>query len=140
MYTYTSPSPIALPRKAYIKQHLLLYIQPSFAFQLNPCAIDERIHSFHMASLRTSYILVLWLSFALTFLLHGCLSVEIDREGLPWTGLNTTDWETGVLPPLDQMWELNDFQIAAKNFLAARWYGMSAHALVPFRRSLNYLF
>ncbi|KAE9396875.1 FMN-dependent alpha-hydroxy acid dehydrogenase [Gymnopus androsaceus JB14] len=75
-----------------------------------------------MASLRTSYILVLWLSFALTFLLHGCLSVEIDREGLPWTGLNTTDWETGVLPPLDQMWELNDFQIAAKNFLAARWY------------------
>ncbi|KAJ3743598.1 FMN-dependent alpha-hydroxy acid dehydrogenase [Lentinula detonsa] len=56
------------------------------------------------------------------FFPRSCLSVEIDREGLPDTGLNTTDWETGVLPPLEDMWELNDFQIAAKNVLGARWY------------------
>ncbi|KAJ3818893.1 FMN-dependent alpha-hydroxy acid dehydrogenase [Lentinula raphanica] len=53
---------------------------------------------------------------------RACLSVEIDREGLPDTGLNTTAWETGVLPPLTDMWELNDFQIAAKNVLGGRWY------------------
>ncbi|KAJ3786970.1 FMN-dependent alpha-hydroxy acid dehydrogenase [Lentinula aff. detonsa] len=58
----------------------------------------------------------------MVFVPRSCLSVEIDREGLPDTGLNTTDWETGVLPPLDDMWELNDFQIAAKNVLGARWY------------------
>ncbi|KAJ3799320.1 FMN-dependent alpha-hydroxy acid dehydrogenase [Lentinula aff. detonsa] len=58
----------------------------------------------------------------MVFVPRSCLSVKIDREGLPDTGLNTTDWETGVLPPLDDMWELNDFQIAAKNVLGARWY------------------
>ncbi|KAJ4475051.1 FMN-dependent alpha-hydroxy acid dehydrogenase [Lentinula aciculospora] len=58
----------------------------------------------------------------LTLVPRSCLSIEIDREGLPDTGLNTTNWETGALPPLDDMWELNDFQIAAKNVLGARWY------------------
>ncbi|THV02482.1 FMN-dependent alpha-hydroxy acid dehydrogenase [Dendrothele bispora CBS 962.96] len=49
-------------------------------------------------------------------------SVEIDREGLPDTGLDTSDWTSRDLPPLDDMWDLNDFQIAAKNTLAPRWY------------------
>lgn len=74
--------------------------------------------------LRVHKLIVLWLGFfLLTLVPRPCLSVEIDREGLPDTGLNTTDWETGALPPLDDMWELNDFQIAAKNVLGARWYG-----------------
>ncbi|GAW00484.1 FMN-dependent alpha-hydroxy acid dehydrogenase [Lentinula edodes] len=73
--------------------------------------------------LRVHKLIVLWLGFVLlTLVPRSCLSVEIDREGLPDTGLNTTDWETGALPPLDDMWELNDFQIAAKNVLGARWY------------------
>ncbi|KAJ3889622.1 FMN-dependent alpha-hydroxy acid dehydrogenase [Lentinula edodes] len=73
--------------------------------------------------LRVHNLIVLWLGFSLlTLVPRSCLSVEIDREGLPDTGLNTTDWETGTLPPLDDMWELNDFQIAAKNVLGARWY------------------
>ena len=63
-----------------------------------------------------------WLSLAL-FGAQSALSVEIDREGLPDTGLDTTDWVDGELPPIDDMWDLNDFQIAAKNTLAPRWYG-----------------
>jgi len=54
-------------------------------------------------------------------------SVEIDREGLPDTGLDTSDWTSRELPPLDDMWDLNDFQIAAKNTLAPRWYGACGH-------------
>ncbi|KAJ4481845.1 FMN-dependent alpha-hydroxy acid dehydrogenase [Lentinula lateritia] len=73
--------------------------------------------------LRIHNLIIWWLGFfLLTLVPRSCLSVEIDREGLPDTGLNTTDWETGTLPPLDDMWELNDFQIAAKNVLGARWY------------------
>lgn len=44
-------------------------------------------------------------------------------EGLPDTGLDTTDWVDGQTPPLDDMWSLNDMQIAAKNVIAARYYG-----------------
>ncbi|KAF9065213.1 FMN-dependent alpha-hydroxy acid dehydrogenase [Rhodocollybia butyracea] len=76
----------------------------------------------------------------MTVLLPLCLSVEINREGLPYTGLNTTDWETGVLPPLTDMWELNDFQIAAKNVLAARWYASYRTAAldqVTYQANLN---
>lgn len=49
-------------------------------------------------------------------------SVTIDREGLPDTGLDTSDWVANELPPLEDMWDLNDFQIAAKNTLSARFY------------------
>ena len=75
-----------------------------------------------MRFLRLTSVTVFWLTYAFSI----CSCVDIDREGLPDTGLITDEWETGVLPPLDSMWELNDFQIAAKNTLAARWYGTCA--------------
>lgn len=56
-------------------------------------------------------------------LISSSYAVTIDQEGLPDTGLNTTDWETGVLPSLDEIFDLNDMQMAAKNTLAPRWYG-----------------
>lgn len=56
---------------------------------------------------------------ALTF------AADIDQEGLPDTGLNTSSWVTGQLPSLDDIFDLNDMQIAAKNTLALRWYGGS---------------
>ncbi|KAJ6529153.1 FMN-dependent alpha-hydroxy acid dehydrogenase [Mycena vulgaris] len=43
-------------------------------------------------------------------------------EGLPDTGLDTSAWTTGVLPPLDDIWDLNDMQIAAKNVLSGKFY------------------
>ncbi|KAL0575289.1 hypothetical protein V5O48_006690 [Marasmius crinis-equi] len=43
-------------------------------------------------------------------------------EGLPNTGLDTTDWVAGELPPLEDMLSLNDFQIAAKNRLSRSSY------------------
>lgn len=51
-----------------------------------------------------------------------CLSIEINMEGLPDTGLNTSTWVTGELPPLEDIWDLNDIQIAAKNVLKPRYY------------------
>lgn len=50
------------------------------------------------------------------------LAVTIDMEGLPDTGLDTSSWTTGVLPPLDDIWDLNDMQIAAKNVLSKKFY------------------
>lgn len=50
-------------------------------------------------------------------------AVTIDMEGLPDTGLNTSSWVTGVAPPLDDMYDLNDLQIAAKNTLLPASYG-----------------
>ncbi|KAF7982064.1 hypothetical protein HWV62_30354 [Athelia sp. TMB] len=49
-------------------------------------------------------------------------AVTIDMEGLPDTGLNTSSWVTGVAPPLDDMYDLNDLQIAAKNTLLPASY------------------
>jgi len=52
-------------------------------------------------------------------------AVVIDEEvdqGIPPTGLDTSKWTTGVLPPLEDMFTVNDFQIAAKNALSPSDY------------------
>ncbi|KZP32308.1 FMN-dependent alpha-hydroxy acid dehydrogenase [Athelia psychrophila] len=49
-------------------------------------------------------------------------AVTIDMEGLPDTGLDTSTWVTGVAPPLEDLYELNDLQIAAKNTLKPSSY------------------
>lgn len=49
-------------------------------------------------------------------------AAEIDFEGLPYTGLDTSSWTTGQNPPLDDMVDANDFQFAAKNVLNGRRY------------------
>ncbi|THY04319.1 FMN-dependent alpha-hydroxy acid dehydrogenase [Aureobasidium pullulans] len=50
------------------------------------------------------------------------VAVQIDTEGLPDTGLDTSSWQTGVAPPIDDLVDANDFQIAAKNALSDRNY------------------
>ena len=50
------------------------------------------------------------------------VAVQIDTEGLPDTGLDTSSWQTGVAPSIDDLVDLNDFQIAAKNTLSTRHY------------------
>jgi hypothetical protein len=52
-------------------------------------------------------------------------------EGLPDTGLDTSNWTTGVLPPLEDIWDLNDMQIAAKNVLSGKFYGQFDSYLRP---------
>ncbi|KXT18523.1 hypothetical protein AC579_2236 [Pseudocercospora musae] len=47
---------------------------------------------------------------------------DIDMEGLPDTGLNTSDWTIGEAPPLDDLVNLDDIQIAAKNALSSKDY------------------
>ncbi|KAK0214835.1 FMN-dependent alpha-hydroxy acid dehydrogenase [Armillaria fumosa] len=65
--------------------------------------------------------LYLWFWFWHLFPL--CFAVNIiDMEGLPDTGLDTSDWVAGELPPLGEMWSLNDMQIAAKNVIAKHHY------------------
>lgn len=60
---------------------------------------------------------------SLTAALTGLAScVDIDMEGLPDTGLDTSDWTAGEAPPLDDLVNLNDIQIAAKNALSAKNY------------------
>jgi len=57
--------------------------------------------------------------------LGAALSVyaaDIDMEGLPDTGLDTSAWVTGQNPPIDDMVDANDFQFAAKNKLNGRRY------------------
>lgn len=49
-------------------------------------------------------------------------AADIDMEGLPNTGLDTSAWVTGENPPIDDMVDANDFQFAAKNKLNARRY------------------
>ncbi|KAJ6613195.1 FMN-dependent alpha-hydroxy acid dehydrogenase [Mycena sp. CBHHK59/15] len=49
-------------------------------------------------------------------------AITIDMEGLPDTGLDTSSWTAGVLPPLSDIWDLNDMQIAAKNVLSGKYY------------------
>jgi hypothetical protein len=66
---------------------------------------------------RTSTLLSLALAFA------GAVNgVVIDMEGLPDTGLNTSTWTEGTLPPLSDIFTLNDIQIAAKNVLTPEFY------------------
>lgn len=57
--------------------------------------------------------------------LGAALSVraaDIDFEGLPYTGLDTTSWVAGQNPPIDDIVDANDFQFAAKNKLNGRRY------------------
>lgn len=49
-------------------------------------------------------------------------AADIDFEGLPDTGLDTSSWTTGQNPPIDDMVDANDFQFAAKNVLNGRRY------------------
>ncbi|KAL1297943.1 hypothetical protein AAFC00_006456 [Neodothiora populina] len=49
-------------------------------------------------------------------------AVVIDMEGLPDTGLDTSSWTTGTLPPIADCVDLNDLQIAAKNTLSPANY------------------
>ncbi|KAJ7129075.1 FMN-dependent alpha-hydroxy acid dehydrogenase [Mycena filopes] len=52
----------------------------------------------------------------------NAFAVTLDTEGLPDTGLDTSTWTTGVLPPLADIWDLNDMQMAAKNVLSGKYY------------------
>ncbi|KAK0188614.1 FMN-dependent alpha-hydroxy acid dehydrogenase [Armillaria mellea] len=62
-----------------------------------------------------------WFWFWLLF--PQCFAVNIiDTEGLPDTGLDTSGWVAGELPSLEEMWTLNDMQIAAKNVIPKRHY------------------
>lgn len=49
-------------------------------------------------------------------------AVMIDKEGLPDTGLDTSNWTTGELPPISDMIDINDMQFAAKNTLSGKNY------------------
>jgi isopentenyl diphosphate isomerase/L-lactate dehydrogenase-like FMN-dependent dehydrogenase len=63
-------------------------------------------------------------SFAISLALCAAttLAVQIDTEGLPDTGLDTSAWTTGTLPPIEDLVDANDFQIAAKNVLSDKNY------------------
>ena len=57
--------------------------------------------------------------------LGAALSVyaaDIEMEGLPDTGLDTSAWVNGQNPPIDDMVDANDFQFAAKNKLDTKKY------------------
>lgn len=58
-------------------------------------------------------------------LAHSVYAVVLDQEvsqGLPDTGLDTSNWTAGELPDIGDMITLNDFQIAAKNYMSAKYY------------------
>ncbi|KAI0155638.1 FMN-dependent alpha-hydroxy acid dehydrogenase [Pestalotiopsis sp. NC0098] len=58
-------------------------------------------------------------------LARSVYAVDIDQEvseGIPDTGLDTSSWTAGELPDIDEMVTVNDFQIAAKNFLSGKYY------------------
>ncbi|KAJ7152685.1 FMN-dependent alpha-hydroxy acid dehydrogenase [Mycena crocata] len=63
-----------------------------------------------------------FIALSLLWCLQPALAVTIDMEGLPDTGLDTSSWTEGVLPPLEDIWDLNDMQIAAKNVLSGKFY------------------
>ncbi|EUC56370.1 FMN-dependent dehydrogenase, partial [Rhizoctonia solani AG-3 Rhs1AP] len=46
----------------------------------------------------------------------------IDTEGLPDTGLNTTSWVSGQAPSLNDIFNLHDMQLAAKNTMSRSGY------------------
>lgn len=59
----------------------------------------------------------------LPFLALGLAAAAvIDTEGLPNTDLDTSSWTNGTAPPIDDLVNLHDIQIAAKNTLSARNY------------------
>ncbi|CAE6350803.1 hypothetical protein BN14_04981 [Rhizoctonia solani AG-1 IB] len=49
-------------------------------------------------------------------------AVVLDTEGLPDSGLNTSSWVTGVKPPLTDIFNLHDMQLAVKNYLGPTQY------------------
>ncbi|KAF8757249.1 FMN-dependent alpha-hydroxy acid dehydrogenase [Rhizoctonia solani] len=49
-------------------------------------------------------------------------AVVLDTEGLPDSGLNTSSWVTGVRPPLADIYNLHDMQLAVKNYLGTTQY------------------
>jgi hypothetical protein len=51
------------------------------------------------------------------------VAVVLDTEGLPDSGLNTSSWVTGVKPPLTDIFNLHDMQLAVKNYLGVTQYG-----------------
>ena len=64
---------------------------------------------------------------------------DIDTEGLPDTGLDTSDWTTGDLPPIDDIVNLHDIQIAAKNTLSGKnyaYYRTAALDEITYNRNL----
>ncbi|KAF8597892.1 FMN-dependent alpha-hydroxy acid dehydrogenase [Ceratobasidium sp. AG-I] len=62
-------------------------------------------------------MLVLCLAFAAV-----ATASVIDMEGLPDSGLNTSSWVPGVAPPLEDIFNLHDIQMAAKNTMSLRDY------------------
>lgn len=68
---------------------------------------------FHPFTMASPFALVVFV-FSLIALVHG---VTIDMEGLPDTGPDTSSWETGTAPPIADLVDINDMQIAAKNTL-----------------------
>lgn len=46
----------------------------------------------------------------------------IDTEGLPDSSLNTSSWIPGIAPPLDEIFNPHDIQIAANNTMSLRDY------------------
>lgn len=58
----------------------------------------------------------------LSLLITLASTADIDTEGLPNTGLDTSSWTTGTAPPIDNLVNLHDIQIAAKNTLSAANY------------------
>ncbi|CAE6456198.1 unnamed protein product [Rhizoctonia solani] len=58
----------------------------------------------------------------LTLAVSMSLGAVIDTEGLPDTGLNTSSWVTGQAPPLDDIFNLHDIQLVAKNTLSKTSY------------------
>jgi len=61
-------------------------------------------------------------AFSLALCVATTFAVTIDTEGLPDTGLDTSAWTTGTLPPIEDLVDANDFQIAAKNVLSDKNY------------------
>ncbi|KAF8916024.1 FMN-dependent alpha-hydroxy acid dehydrogenase [Mucidula mucida] len=80
------------------------------------------------------------LLFAVLATVLAAYAVVIDTEGLPDTGLDTSSWTAGQLPPLEDMWSLNDMQIAAKNVITPRFYASYRTAAldeVTYQNNLN---
>ncbi|KAB5591067.1 hypothetical protein CTheo_5479 [Ceratobasidium theobromae] len=53
---------------------------------------------------------------------HLAAAVTLDTEGLPDSGLDTSSWQAGVKPPLTDIFNLHDMQLATKNYLGATEY------------------
>ncbi|CAE6442003.1 unnamed protein product [Rhizoctonia solani] len=67
-------------------------------------------------------------SAAFSLLAFVSLGAVIDTEGLPDTGLDTTSWVPGKVPPLDDIFNLHDMQLAAKNALSRSDYELHVEA------------